>query len=189
MGIVIALTDPGTNRPAVLAALQKINSGVSEGDAKQLLAALPQTVLSTAKRQEADAAVKALSAAGAKASFTIIPQGPDLARGWGKRRTVAEDFLYDERVLLGAQRVGPDLANVGVRLPDVNWQLRHLYWPRSEVKGSCMPAYRFLFEKRPKGGVASSEALVFPPGTDPGCEVVPTPDARAGQPACGCAAF
>jgi ribosomal protein L7/L12 len=177
----VAITDLGTNRAAVVAAVLKLKPGLSEAEGRQVLDKLPQTILSGVPRPEADAAIKSLSTAGAKASLLIVPQGPDLARGWGKRRTVAADFLYDDPVQLGSQRVGPDLANVGLRLPDPNWELCHLYEPRSEVKGSAMPACRFLFEKRPAGPAPSPEALAFPAGAGPGAgyEIVPRPEAKA----------
>ncbi len=41
--------------------------------------------------------------------------GADFERGWGPRRTVARDYLYDRRVMLGTMRTGPDLANIGAR--------------------------------------------------------------------------
>ena len=88
--------------------------------------------------------------------------GPDMARGWGRRRTVAEDFLFDYPVMLGSQRIGPDLADVGARLPDANWHLAHLYAPRSKSDGSTMPPYRFLFEKRRNNHEHSTDALVQP---------------------------
>jgi cytochrome c oxidase cbb3-type subunit 2 len=83
--------------------------------------------------------------------------------------------------MLGSQRIGPDLANVGVRLPDPNWQLRHLYAPRTEAKESIMPPYPFLFEKRRIEGEPSPEALVLPRALapEPGYEVVPTSEAKA----------
>ena len=65
--------------------------------------------------------------------------GPDIERGWGKRRSVAEDYLFDSPVMLGSRRVGPDLANVGIRQPDANWHLLHLYDPRLEVTGPPCP--------------------------------------------------
>jgi cytochrome c oxidase cbb3-type subunit 2 len=81
----------------------------------------------------------------------------------------------------GSQRVGPDLANVGARLPDANWQLRHLYAPRLEAKGSTMPPYRFLFEKRKIERRPSPEALALPAELAPGAgyEIVPKPAAKA----------
>jgi len=177
----VVLTAAGTNQSALVQALLQVNPASSEAEAKALLAALPKTVLQGAAKEVADAAAKQLSVGGAKAQVWIVPTGPDIARGWGKRRTVAEDFLYDYPVMLGSQRIGPDLANVGIRLPDVNWHLRHLYAPRLEVKGSTMPPYRFLFEKRRIERARSPDALSLPPELAPeaGYEVVPTTQAKA----------
>ena len=57
---------------------------------------------------------------------------PDAKRGWG-RPSVPEDYYYDEPHLLGTMRTGPDLFNVGVRLPDRGWHMLHLYQPRAVV--------------------------------------------------------
>lgn len=201
----VVLNEAGTNEPALVVALLTLKCGVlpteterriaavakgnapaaiqawSEADAKELLARLPQPVRQGLTKGEADAAVKNLNAAGAKAQVWIVPTGPDITRGWGSRRTVAEDFLFDYPVMPGRQRIGPDLANVGLRLPDPNWHLRHLYAPRLHEKGSTMPPYRFLFEKRKIQRSSSPEALVLPPelAPEPGCEVVPTHEAKA----------
>ena len=111
----------------------------------------------------------------------VVPVGVDITRGWGVRRSVAADYLYDSPVLLGSQRVGPDLANVGLRLPDANWQLIHLYNPRAVVANSTMPPHRFLFRTRKIVFAPSAEALKLPAGFEPpaGYEVVPTDDAHA----------
>jgi cytochrome c oxidase cbb3-type subunit 2 len=177
----VVLDDAGTNQSGVIAALLKIKAGWSETEAKQFLAALPKTVLQGVTPGEADAAAKTLKVGDAKRAVWIVPVGPDLARGWGKRRTVAEDFLYDETVMLGSQRIGPDLANVGARLPDANWHLRHLYAPGFITEGSTMPPYRFLFEKRRIERSPSPDALALPPGPapGPGFEIVPKPEAKA----------
>jgi len=112
----------------------------------------------------------------------VRPQelGSDISHGWGVRRSVAEDYLFDQPVLLGSQRIGPDLANYG-RRSDINGVLMRLYDPRSVVPGSVMPAYRFLFETRKIEGAPSTNALVLPDkiGPPPGYEVVPGPEARA----------
>ena len=177
----VVLTAVGTNPPALLAALLKVKPGLSETEAKRILADLPKPVLQGTSKEEADPAAKALTSAGGKAKVWIVPTGPDIARGWGIRRSVAEDFLFDSPVMLGSQRIGPDLANVGARWSDPNWHLLHLYAPTLEVKGSLMPPYRFLFEKRRIERARSSDALVLPaeltPG--PGYEMVPKPEARA----------
>jgi cytochrome c oxidase cbb3-type subunit 2 len=42
----------------------------------------------------------------------------DLTRGWGPRRTVPRDYLFREPALIGSARVGSDLSNIGLRIPD-----------------------------------------------------------------------
>lgn len=69
----------------------------------------------------------------------------DVDRGWG-RPSYPSDYVYDSPHLLGTMRTGPDLINVGVRLPDRNWHLTHLYQPRALLPWSIMPAFPFLFE-------------------------------------------
>ncbi len=176
----IVLTDAGTNATATHAALAKRDPELAKLDTVVALARLPKTVLAVADMDAAEPVLKALEAAGAKAEVNIAAVGPDIARGWGRRRTVAQDYLFDYPVQLGTRRIGPDLANVGVRLPDANWQLRHLYAPRSEVKGSTMPPYRFLFETRKAGAKPSPDALQFTSEVAPaGYEIIPTPEAKA----------
>jgi cytochrome c oxidase cbb3-type subunit 2 len=128
----------------------------------------------------ASTAVDTINAAGGKAEIHISATGPDIGRGWGLRHSVAEDFLYDDPVQLGSVRIGPDLADVGTRRPDANWQLLHLYAPQSVVKGSAMPPFRYLFRVQKIGGEPSPDALNLPKGFAPpaGYEVVPTAKAR-----------
>jgi cbb3-type cytochrome oxidase cytochrome c subunit len=177
----VLLTDPGTNRPGLMAALKQVKPGFADAEADALLASLPAKLATFEKRDAADAAIKTIGSSSAKAQLNLVPYGPDIARGWGKRRSVAEDYLFDRSVLLGSQRIGPDLSNVGLRQPDMNWHLRHLYAPRSEVKGSTMAPHPFLFEKRKLGRAASPEALKLTGDYAPpaGYEIVPRPDAVA----------
>ena len=75
-----------------------------------------------------------------------------------------------------------DLTAAGEPLPyTAAWHHRHLYNPRSISEDSNMPAYRFLYEKRRIGGVASPEALNFAGGEEEpesGWEIVPSYDAK-----------
>src|SRR2546428_5544374 len=41
----------------------------------------------------------------------------DIDRKWGERRSAPRDYIFDRPVLLGKMRMGPDLANVGHRVP------------------------------------------------------------------------
>lgn len=141
-----------------------------------LISTLKLTGLS---KDEADAVSGQITAAGGKTETHIIPTGADISRGWGVRHSVAEDFLWDIPVQLGSIRVGPDLANVGMRY-DMNWQLLHLYAPQSEVKDSAMPGFRYLFKVEKIGDAPSPDALQLTGDLAPpaGYEVVPTTDAK-----------
>jgi len=136
-------------------------------------------VLTSLTKEDADAASAKITVAGGKTEIHIIATGPDIARGWGMRQSVADDFLHDNPVQLGSLRAGPDLSNIGARA-DANWQLLHLYAPQSVVKGSTMPPFRYLFEVRKIGREPSPNALKLPPEFAPpaGYEVVPKPEAR-----------
>lgn len=103
--------------------------------------------------------------------------GADIERGWGSRRSVARDYIYDSPHLLGTMRTGPDLMNIGLRQPDTNWHYQHLYEPRLTSPGSTMPAFPFLFKlvKREAGRPAPADAVRMPEGKLPkGMDLVPT---------------
>ncbi|MGA2540192.1 MAG: cbb3-type cytochrome c oxidase subunit II [Verrucomicrobiota bacterium] len=106
--------------------------------------------------------------------------GSDLAHGWGIRRSVAHDYIYDATVMLGTQRVGPDLANAGLRM-DAMAVLVRLWDPRTinhlDAVHSIMPAYKYLFEVRKIGRTPSPEALGV--AAPQGYEIVPRPAAWA----------
>ena len=105
----------------------------------------------------------------------------DVDRGWGARATVPADYVYDKPHLLGTMRTGPDLINVGQRLPSEDWHLIHLYDPRSLVEWSIMPAFPYLFEKKAPGDVRPGERVVRIPGprAPRGVVVVARPEAIA----------
>jgi cytochrome c oxidase cbb3-type subunit 2 len=114
-------------------------------------------------------------------------EGADIERGWGLRRTVARDYIYEKPVLLGTMRFGPDLANIGTRKdpdnPDrysVAWHYMHLYNSQATSPGSIMPSYTFLFEDRKIVGQEYPEALKLTgdQAPEPGHEIVPSAEAR-----------
>src|SRR5881296_2690526 len=39
----------------------------------------------------------------------------DIDRKWGERRSATRDYVFDRPVMLGQERMGPDLSNVGKR--------------------------------------------------------------------------
>jgi cytochrome c oxidase cbb3-type subunit 2 len=110
--------------------------------------------------------------------------GSDLAHGWGIRRSVAHDYIYERTVMPGTERLGPDLANAGLRM-DAMAVLARLWDPRTvnklDAAHSMMPSYKFLFDVRRIGFAVSSNALPVRPEFAPpaGYEIVPRPAARA----------
>lgn len=123
-----------------------------------------------------------------------VQNGTDIERGWGERRTVARDYIFEQPPFLGSTRLGPDLANVGSskwrnealddpRKPakrDAKWHLLHLYAPTTVITESNMPPYRYLFEKRKISGQKSADALELTGknAPEPGYEIVPKQQAK-----------
>jgi cbb3-type cytochrome oxidase cytochrome c subunit len=142
--------------------------------------ALPKTLLTSADKDLATEMGDRLKAAGLASETRIVATGADIARGWGSRQSVAADYLYDQPAQLGSLRAGPDLSNIGVRAPDANWQLAHLYAPKSVVPNSTMPSFKFLFEVRKISSVPSPDALNLSGSFAPaaGFEIVPKPEAK-----------
>lgn len=95
------------------------------------------------------------------------------------RPSAAGDFAYQTPELLGSERTGPDLTNVGVRQPSAVWQNIHLYNPRAVVPESIMPAFNWLFEVVDKAP-AGTQPVPLPPAYAPKHGVViPTHKAEA----------
>lgn len=113
--------------------------------------------------------------------------GTDLERKWGLRRSVARDYIYDRPVVLGAMRIGPDLANIGLRHKEgefaysPEWHYLHLYNPQTVSPGSIMPPYRYLFIEQKIVGERSVDALNLkgPDAPPSGYEIVPNAEAKA----------
>lgn len=90
---------------------------------------------------------------GCVACHTQQVRNVDMDKDWGSRPSVAADYARNTRMgwwmntatLMGTSRTGPDLTNVGSRLPGAEWHLLHLYNPRAVVEESIMPAYTWLF--------------------------------------------
>ena len=110
--------------------------------------------------------------------------GADIERGWGKRVTVARDYVMQNRPLIGSQRLGSDLTTIGERQPDASWHHLLLYDPRIISEGlSTMPRYPFLYKMQKIEESLSANALRFEEGSayapKEGYEVVPTRRAEA----------
>ncbi|HSI76620.1 MAG TPA: cbb3-type cytochrome c oxidase subunit II [Lunatimonas sp.] len=93
---------------------------------------------------------------------------------WGKRPSIPSDYYFSKQrqdlwrqspSLLGSERTGPDLTNVGQRQPGMEWHLLHLYNPRIVVKESIMPSYPWLFELKEESKIKETDYLVPVPQT------------------------
>ena len=73
----------------------------------------------------------------------VRPLNEDKAFG---RPSAASDFKYQTPELLGSERTGPDLTDIGRRQPSSVWQYIHLYNPRAVVPESIMPSFGWLFD-------------------------------------------
>jgi cytochrome c oxidase cbb3-type subunit II len=95
------------------------------------------------------------------------------------RPSAPGDFAYQTPELLGSQRTGPDLTNIGERQPSDVWQYIHLYNPRAVVPQSIMPAFDWMFEvvdSAPPGVTPVALPKSYAPTHG---VVVPTHEARA----------
>ncbi len=95
-------------------------------------------------------------------------------RVWGRAST-GGDYAYSTPQLLGTERTGPDLSNVGARnLSDV-WHAIHLYEPRALIHASIMPAYPWLFVAKDKPDPGDVVVNIPPDYAPAGKVIVATP--------------
>ncbi|MEZ5016113.1 MAG: cbb3-type cytochrome c oxidase subunit II [Flavipsychrobacter sp.] len=123
---------------------------------------------------------------GCVACHTQQVRNVDMDKVWGKRPSIAADYASITRTdifrntatLMGTERTGPDLTDIGNRQPSKDWNLVHLYNPRIVVNESIMPAYPWLFTIKKE--VDSTDVVVTIPQKykkDIEGEVVATNDA------------
>ena len=95
-------------------------------------------------------------AEGCVACHTQQVRNIEMDKTWGERPSLASDYYYSKQrmdfwrqspSLLGSERTGPDLTDIGNRQPSDQWHLLHLYNPRLVVEASIMPRYSWLFTK------------------------------------------
>lgn len=169
------LADAGSARPQLAAAMNQLKIA----DADKLIAQAPVKLLGGLTMLEASGIASQLTNGEARAQVVLATLGSDIQRGWGKRVTVSQDYLYDNPVQLGSLRVGPDLANYGTRAVPSALALQHLYSPQSTMPKSMMPPYRYLFNKRKLADGEKRAANALPATVEPGYEITPTPEAEA----------
>ncbi|MBX3239391.1 MAG: cytochrome c [Chitinophagaceae bacterium] len=123
---------------------------------------------------------------GCVACHTQQVRNVEMDKTWGSRPGLPADYAGIKRTdfwrntatLMGTERTGPDLTDIGNRQPSLDWNLVHLYNPRIVVKESVMPAYPWLFTTREQAS-ASDVVVNVPEAYKKGKEgtVVATEDA------------
>jgi len=76
-----------------------------------------------------------------------VETGFDVERGWGMRPSVPRDYVLQDHVLLGNSRIGPDLANLGLREYSDEWLHQHLFEPQSIIPSSLCPPSPYLYQE------------------------------------------
>jgi len=126
--------------------------------------------LSNAEPMSKDAYMgkKSFISNGCVACHTQQVRNVDMDKVWGERPGIPADYATAKRTdfwrntatLMGTERTGPDLTNIGNRQPSIAWNLLHLYQPRAVVGSSIMPAYPWLFTVKDKVGKNEVEVVV-----------------------------
>lgn len=123
------------------------------------------------------------------ACHTQQVRGIEMDDMWGSRPSIPSDYYYDKQrmdiwrqspSLLGSERTGPDLTNIGKRRPGQSWHLLHLYNPRSVVEASIMPSYPWMFEAKDTNAITQKDVVVPVPDkffSQPGKKIVAKPKA------------
>ena len=93
----------------------------------------------------------------------------EMDKVFGSRPSMPSDYanikrtsiLQNTATLMGTERTGPDLTDIGTRQSSKDWHLIHLFNPRILVPQSIMPSYRWLFEE--KENVSPSDVVINVP--------------------------
>lgn len=118
--------------------------------------------------EEAFLGKQSFIANGCVACHTQQVRNVDMDKVWGQRPGIAADyagitrtdFWRNTATLMGTERTGPDLTNIGSRQPSMAWNLLHLFQPRAVIDKSIMPAYPWLFEVKNELGKNDVEVVV-----------------------------
>src|SRR5690554_6414762 len=113
--------------------------------------------------------LKTYTAENCMACHTQQVRNIEMDNVWGERPSIPSDYYYSKQrmdvwrqspSLLGSERTGPDLTNVGKRQAGQEWHLLHLYNPRIVVKESVMPGYPWLFTEKNESDITDKDVVV-----------------------------
>ncbi len=78
---------------------------------------------------------------------TVLNGAPD----YPAPPSAANEYIYQRVTFPGTRRIGPDISRVGIKRPHRDWHQSHFWSPKSESKGSVMPAFGHFFDNDPTG--------------------------------------
>jgi cbb3-type cytochrome c oxidase subunit II len=139
---------------------------------------LPAAAAATPRGSEAERGRRVYMREGCGFCHTQFVRDLPMDRPFG-RPSRAGDYALEDPPMLGTQRTGPDLTDVGSRQSSETWHLIHLYDPRAVVPQSVMPAYRWYFVEKDQAG-PGDVVVPMPADSAPrGKVIVPGPEAKA----------
>jgi cbb3-type cytochrome oxidase cytochrome c subunit len=94
--------------------------------------------------------------------------GPSPGPKWAERRSAPRDYIFDRPVVLGKERMGPDLANIGKAAPT-----------EEEKPAATPPANAPANASAPKPGTSGSPPAAATSPAPPAAAVNPSPVASA----------
>jgi cytochrome c oxidase cbb3-type subunit II len=94
--------------------------------------------------------------------------GPSPGPKWAERRSAPRDYIFDRPVVLGKERMGPDLANIGKAAPT-----------EEEKPAATPPANAPANASAPKPGTSGSPPAAATSPAPPAAAVNPSPAASA----------
>lgn len=65
--------------------------------------------------------------------------------------STANEYIYQKITFPGTRRIGPDMSRVGVKRPSRDWHKSHFWAPKTQSRGSIMPAFKHFFDDDPRG--------------------------------------
>jgi cbb3-type cytochrome oxidase cytochrome c subunit len=97
----------------------------------------------------------------------------DIDRKWGERRSAPRDYIFDRPVVLGQERMGPDLANIGKRAPAEEEK------PAAAPAANSPAASPVAAQSPPANAVPAKPGVASSPPGSPAAPPQPPPAAAA----------
>jgi cytochrome c oxidase cbb3-type subunit 2 len=103
--------------------------------------------------------------------------GPSPGPKWAERRSAPRDYIFDRPVVLGQERIGPDVANMGKAAPTEEEKPAAAPAANAPAPGQSPPANASAPKPGPSSSAATAATSPAPPAGSP-----PAPPAAAANP-------